>query len=68
MVHTYMYVHMVHYICICCSIVNPDQWEAFSVANTRRAEQEIASSTRLREAINHTVQQVRGTAYNVCIM
>jgi hypothetical protein len=39
-------------------IINPDQWEAFSTANTRRAEEEIATSTRLRETINHTIQQV----------
>jgi tektin-2 len=38
-------------------IINPEQWEAFSTANTRRAEQEIATSTRLRQAINHTIKQ-----------
>ncbi|CAI8024828.1 Tektin-B1, partial [Geodia barretti] len=38
-------------------IINPDQWEAFSTANTRTAEEEIATSTRLREAINHAIQQ-----------
>lgn len=39
-------------------IVSPDQWEAYSNHNTAVAEEEIARSVRLREAINHTIQQV----------
>ena len=39
-------------------IVSPDQWEAYSSHNTAVAEEEIARSMRLREAINQTIQQV----------
>ncbi|VDI10752.1 tektin-2-like [Mytilus galloprovincialis] len=35
----------------------PQQWEDFSRYNKDRAEAEMKSSTRLREAIHHTLQQ-----------
>jgi tektin-2 len=35
----------------------PQQWEDFSRYNKERAEAEMAASTRLREAIHHTLQQ-----------
>jgi len=35
----------------------PQQWEDFSRYNKERAEAEMASSRRLREAIHHTLQQ-----------
>lgn len=35
----------------------PQQWEDFSRYNKERAEAEMRSSTRLREAIHHTLQE-----------
>lgn len=35
----------------------PQQWEDFSRYNKERAEAEMQASTRLREAIHHTLQQ-----------
>lgn len=35
----------------------PQQWEDFSRYNKERAEAEMASSKRLREAVHHTLQQ-----------
>lgn len=35
----------------------PQQWEDFSRYNKERAEAEMRSSTRLREAIHHTIQE-----------
>ena len=40
------------------SIVTPEQWEAYSSHNTRQANEEMGKSVRLRETINHTIQQV----------
>ena len=39
------------------SIVTPNQWDSFSTHNTARAETEIRTSVRLREAMNHTIRQ-----------
>ncbi|XP_003384329.1 PREDICTED: tektin-2-like [Amphimedon queenslandica] len=38
-------------------IVNPVQWESYSVHNTDEANREIAQSVRLRESISQTIQQ-----------
>lgn len=40
-----------------CRSTTPQQWEDFSRYNKERAEAEMKSSTRLREAIHHTLQQ-----------
>lgn len=43
------------------SIVTPDQWQSFSAHNVARAESEIQTSTRLREAMNQTILQSTST-------
>ena len=43
------------------SIVTPDQWQSFSAHNVARAELEIQTSTRLREAMNETILQSTST-------
>ena len=40
-----------------CRSTTPQQWEDFSRYNKERAEAEMQASTRLREAIHHTLQQ-----------
>lgn len=40
-----------------CRSTTPQQWEDFSRYNKERAEAEMRSSTRLREAIHHTLQE-----------
>ena len=46
------------------SIVTPEQWLAYSSHNTRQANEEMGKSVRLRETINHTIQQVLLTLSN----
>ena len=43
-------------VCVCRS-TTPQQWEAFSRQNKARADAEMASARRLREANQHTLQQ-----------
>ena len=43
------------------SIVTPDQWQSFSAHNVARAESEIQTSMRLREAMNQTILQSTST-------
>ncbi len=38
-------------------IVSPQQWESFSSHNVARAQAEMQTSARLREAINQTIHQ-----------
>ena len=41
-------------------IVTVDAWDSFSSHNKYKANEEVKFSVRLREAMNHTVLQVRG--------
>lgn len=41
-------------------IVTVDAWDSFSSHNKYKADDEVKFSVRLREAMNHTVLQVRG--------
>ena len=40
-----------------CRSTTPQQWEDFSRYNKERAEAEMGASTRLREAIHHTLHK-----------
>ena len=42
---------------IICRSTTPQQWEDFSRYNKEKAEAEMQASTRLREAIHHTLQK-----------
>ncbi|XP_064382197.1 tektin-2-like [Halichondria panicea] len=39
------------------NIMTPDQWVSYSAHNTSRANAEMRTSIRIRESINHTIQQ-----------
>lgn len=49
-------LHKTPYI-LCCRTTTPQQWEDFSRYNKERADAEMLASTRLREAIHHTLHQ-----------